>query len=56
MKALLLQKHDGYATEHSGVVLEAMAPYVEPGEIGAARAGRRQVLIKVRSRRSIRPT
>lgn len=47
MKALL-QKHDGYATDHSGVVLEAMAPYVEPGEVGVPEPGEGQLLIKVR--------
>ncbi|NMG39170.1 zinc-binding dehydrogenase [Chelativorans sp. ZYF759] len=46
MKALL-QKHDGYATEHSGVVLEAMAPYLEQGEIALPQPGEGQLLIKV---------
>lgn len=47
MKALL-QKHDGYSKDHSGVVLEAMAPYVEPGEIDVPEPGDGQVVIKVR--------
>jgi len=47
MKALL-QKHEGYAGEPSGPVLEAMAPFVEPGEIELPEPAEGQLLIKVR--------
>ncbi|MBO6901433.1 MAG: zinc-binding dehydrogenase [Rhizobiaceae bacterium] len=47
MRALLL-KNDGYARSHSGTVLEAMAPYVEAGEIDVPEPGPRQVLVKVK--------
>ncbi|MGY6708814.1 MAG: alcohol dehydrogenase catalytic domain-containing protein [Rhizobiaceae bacterium] len=47
MKALL-QKHDGYAREPSGVVLESLTPYVEPGEIALPEPGEGQLLIKVK--------
>lgn len=46
MKALLLT-NDGYAREHSGNVLEAMAPYVEPATIDVPKPGEGQVLVKV---------
>lgn len=44
----LLQKHEGYAREQSGSVLEALAPYVEQGTIGVPQPGPGQVLVKVR--------
>ncbi|MBO6718684.1 MAG: zinc-binding dehydrogenase [Rhizobiaceae bacterium] len=47
MHALLL-KNDGFAREHSGTVLEAMAPYVEQSEIAVPQPGPSQVLIKVK--------
>ncbi|TKT77569.1 zinc-binding dehydrogenase [Aquamicrobium sp. LC103] len=47
MNALLL-KNDGYASQHSGTVLEAMEPYVERGRIGVPQPGESQVLVKVR--------
>lgn len=47
MNALLL-KNEGYAREHSGTVLEAMGPYVEPGQIAVPEPGPTQVLIKVK--------
>ncbi len=46
MNALLL-KNDGYATEPSGTVLEAMDPYVEAGRIAVPEPEDGQVLIKV---------
>ncbi len=46
MNALLL-KGEGYAAEPSGTVLEAMAPYLEPGTISVPEPDERQVLIKV---------
>lgn len=47
MKALL-QKHEGYASQPSGVVLEALTPYVEPGEIALPEPDEGQLLIKVK--------
>ena len=47
MKALLL-KHDGYAAQPSGAVLEAMEPYVETGTIEVPQPEGSQVLIKVK--------
>ena len=44
----LIQKHDGYATRHSGTVLEAMEPYVEEAQVPVPAPGESQVLIKVR--------
>ncbi|MCV0393933.1 MAG: zinc-binding dehydrogenase [Rhizobiaceae bacterium] len=54
MRALLL-RNDGYASEPSGSVLEAMEPYVEAGEIAVPAPKPSQVLIKVR-RASINPS
>ncbi|WP_144862741.1 zinc-binding dehydrogenase [Mesorhizobium sp. J18] len=44
----LIQKHDGYATRHSGTVLEAMEPYVEEAQVPMPEPGPSQVLIKIR--------
>lgn len=44
----LIQKHDGYATRHSGTVLEAMERYVEEAQVPVPEPGESQVLIKVR--------
>lgn len=46
MKALL-QKHEGYAREQSGSVLEAMSPYVELGTIDVPRPSGTEVMVKV---------
>jgi len=46
MKALLLVG-DGYTRTPSGFALEAMEPYLEPGEIAVPAPGPTQVLIKV---------
>ncbi|TIN56553.1 MAG: NADH oxidoreductase, partial [Mesorhizobium sp.] len=46
MKALLLVG-DGYTRTPSGSVLEAMEPYLEPGNIAVPTPGPTQVLIKV---------
>jgi NADPH:quinone reductase-like Zn-dependent oxidoreductase len=46
--AALLVRHDGYARQHSGTVLEAMEPYVEEGRIAIPQPTDSQVLIKVR--------
>lgn len=46
MRALLLND-EGYATKHSGTVLEAMEPYVRPGEIAVPQPQGSQVLVKV---------
>lgn len=54
MDALIL-KHDGYASEASDAVLEAMEPYVEPAKMPVPEPGPSQVLIKVR-RASINPS
>ena len=47
MHALLL-KNDGYASQPSGTVLEAMEPYVSEGTIEVPQPEGRQVLVKVR--------
>lgn len=54
MKALLLVG-DGYTRTPSGFALEAMEPYLEPGEIAVPAPGSTQVLIKV-SLASINPS
>ncbi|AZO45173.1 NADH oxidoreductase [Mesorhizobium sp. M7D.F.Ca.US.005.01.1.1] len=54
MKALLLVG-DGYTRTPSGSVLEAMEPYLEPGNIAVPTPGPTQVLIKV-SLASINPS
>ncbi|ANT53481.1 zinc-binding dehydrogenase [Mesorhizobium amorphae] len=54
MKALLLVG-DGYTRTPSGFALEAMEPYLEPGDISVPAPGPTQVLIKV-SLASINPS
>ena len=54
MKALLLVG-DGYTRTPSGFALEAMEPYLEPGDIAVPSPGPTQVLIKV-SLASINPS
>ncbi len=54
MKALLLV-NDGYSSERSDARLEAMQPYVRPGEIEVPAPGPSQVLVKV-SLASINPS
>lgn len=44
----LVQKHDGYASRHSGTALEAMAPYVEEASVPVPSPQPGQVLVKVR--------
>lgn len=51
----LVQKHDGYAREHSGSVLEAMEPYVEAASVPVPQPGPGQVLVKV-ARASVNPS
>lgn len=51
----LIQKHEGYATSHSGSVLEAMEPYVEAREVAVPQPGPGQVLVKV-TRGAINPS
>ncbi len=51
----LIQKHDGYAREHSGSVLEAMEPYVEAAMVPVPQPGAGQVLVKV-ARASVNPS
>lgn len=51
----LIQRHDGYAAQHSGTALEAMEPYVEPAEVPVPQPAAGQVLVRVR-RAAINPS
>jgi NADPH:quinone reductase-like Zn-dependent oxidoreductase len=51
----LIQKHEGYATAHSGTALEALEPYVEMATLPVPQPRAGQVLVKV-ARGAINPS
>jgi len=44
----LLQKHEGYSRDNTGMALDSLEPYVEPGIVEVPQPGPGQVLVKVR--------
>ena len=51
----LIQKHEGFATAHSGSTLEAMEPYLEAAEMPVPQPGPGQLLVRV-ARGAVNPS